>query len=74
MFHKAFNGASLARGVAPFEQDHHFLFRSFDPGLYFQQFHLQMVLLFLVAFSRQQILVRILAVTPVVGQFRVGVN
>jgi hypothetical protein len=49
MFHETFDGSSLSRGVAPLEENHHLLFRRFDPSLHFEQFHLQVVLLLLVA-------------------------
>ena len=74
MFHHAFDGAALAGGVAPFEQNHDALARLLGPGLQFEKLNLQLVLLRLVGLARQQVLVGVGPAAPVARQQLVGVG
>ena len=52
MFHKAFDRTALARGIAPFEQDHDLLPGFLDPVLNLEKFDLQFRLVRFVGFAR----------------------
>ena len=72
MLHEALDRAALARGIPPFEQDHHALLRFLHPLLQFQQFGLEDELLALVILAQHLVLVGIAALAPVVRQFVAG--
>ena len=74
VLHETLDGAALAGRIASLEQDDDALAGFLGPGLQLQQLHLQTEFLLLVGGAAHQVLVRIRAVTPVIGQLLVGVG
>ena len=62
----------LPARVAPFEEDHDALAALLHPGLQLEQLDLQQVLLLLVGLAGHEVLVRVAAAPPVLGELFVG--
>ena len=69
VFHKAFDGAALARCIAPFKYDDDFCACFFYPCLQFEQLYLQQVFLLFVVAAAHQVFVGVAAFAPVGGKF-----
>ena len=72
MLHEALDGAALAGASRPSNRITTRWPVVLDPGLQFEQLHLQAVFLLLVVAPEHQVFVRIAAVAPVVGELIVG--
>ena len=74
VFHEALDGAALAGGIAPLEDDNDALPGFFHPGLQLEKLDLQAIFLPLVVAAHHQVLVRVAAVAPAGRQFMVGID
>ena len=68
VLHETLDGTALAGRIAPFKQNHDALPGFFNPGLQFEQLHLQMKLGFFVGAAAHQVAVGVAPVTPVICQ------